>query len=66
MHCLHSEVSLSFFNIIAKNCNDWFPMELSQDPAQSSLNVLVINARGNFYTKPSTATVLERDLRAKQ
>lgn len=41
-------------------------MELSQDPAQSSLNVLVINARGNFYTKPSTATVLERDLRAKQ
>lgn len=43
-------------------------MELSQDRRQSTLNVLVINAGGNFYTKnkPAAAKILEKKLRSKQ
>jgi len=67
MHHIHSEVDFSFFNFTAEDCNR-FPVELSQDCRQSTLNVLVINAGGNFYTKnkPAAAKILEKKLRSKQ
>lgn len=43
-------------------------MGLSQDHGQSTLNVLMINARGNFHIKNKLATAdfLEKKLRAKR
>lgn len=66
MHHLHSEVDFSFFNSIAEDRNG-FPVELSQDHKQSTLNVLVISAGGSFYTKNklAAAKILEKKLRWK-